>query len=110
MGNIDKMGLCRGTKWHTGRNRPERCLRQAEHKHMTPEGFEYFLCDDCEETMVNLLDEGKSEAVNQFIFGGHRTTGVGYAFISRNIGGVSNSGGVSSHTPDRPKRVRKLKR
>ena len=69
-------GLCRGTLWHVGRNRPERCLRPGTHKHMTPKLGTYFLCDDCEETALNLMDKGKDRALNQFIFGGSRTTGV----------------------------------
>jgi hypothetical protein len=74
--NIDRQGLCRGTKWHSGRKRPERCLSPGEFKHMTPRVHEYFLCDDCESTVQSLLEGGRERAVNQFIFGGGRTTGI----------------------------------
>jgi len=72
------MGLCRGTKWHKKRRRPERCLAQAKNKHMTPDGHVYFLCNDCEEQVMFLLDDRQRRAVNQVIFGGARTTGVKY--------------------------------
>ena len=76
MGNIDRMGLCRGTKWHKKRKRPERCLAQATNKHMPPDLHVYFLCDDCEAHVIFLLDDGQRRAVNQVVFGGRRTTGL----------------------------------
>jgi len=72
----DKIGLCRGTVWHAGYKRSERCMRPGEFKHITPHGHEYWLCLDCEGTMMHLLDQDNARAINQFIFGGSRTTGI----------------------------------
>jgi hypothetical protein len=76
MGNIDKMGLCRGSYWDGNTHRKERCLRHAENKHMTPKGIEYFLCDDCESLVMEALDAREFHLVNRFIEGGRRTTGL----------------------------------
>jgi hypothetical protein len=53
-----------------------RCLGNGVHKHITPEGRVYHFCGDCEATVMRLLEAGKRKAVNQFIFGGYRTTGL----------------------------------
>lgn len=77
--DLGALGPCWGTLWvgnNQDRLKQERCPEQALHKHITPEGRTYFFCDECEATVMRLLDAGKRRAVNQFIFGGRRTTGL----------------------------------
>ena len=73
MGNVDRLGLCRGMDYPKGR--PLRCMGPAGNKHMSPTGEEFFLCDRHEDIVMDALD-GKSRVVNQIVLGGRRLTGV----------------------------------